>query len=198
MNDTTNGDGKKFDVEKRILQARQVDARIKEIEERHEEELKPFKELRERLRGTLLQWLKDTKQQNSKTREGTIYKSPRITYRVADQSQFREHILAHAAWGMVYWGKAISAGVVDESTKLVAELGYASIESWQVAQWEKLHPDQKFDPDDAPAPPVPPGIDYHREIILGLRAPPKPKTEGAQTAPEEGAPLADLNGIEKL
>jgi len=178
MSNGTSKPNGTFDVAKRVGQLRQIEAKIKEIKEKHEQELQQWEEAREKFRGTLLQWLRSTNQQNAKTDNGTIYQSRRITYRVEDQAEFRHHVIGTQSWGLVYWAKAISAGVQEAMLDSVKALGYRTLEDWQAAERTRLN----LAPDaDTPLPAPPPGVHVDQEVVLGVRAPTKPRTVGVKT-----------------
>jgi hypothetical protein len=98
-----------MDVGTRISQIRQVEAKIKEIETRHKEELKPYEALAEQMRNKVLAFLNETNQQNAKTKEGTAYKYERISYRVEDPDQFKRHIIGAEEWDAINWSVSKTA-----------------------------------------------------------------------------------------
>lgn len=82
-----------FDIEKRTGQYVAVRDKIKEIEARHENELKPYKEMLDKLGGVLLQHLNDVNAKSVKTDAGTPYKSPKVHCTTADPLAFWNWLL---------------------------------------------------------------------------------------------------------
>lgn len=77
-----------FDAEKRTDQFIRLRDKIKEIETKQEEELKPYKDMLAKLGGELLEHLNKTGAQSVKTKFGTPYKSTKVSVTVADKSAF--------------------------------------------------------------------------------------------------------------
>lgn len=77
----------------RIAQYIQVRAMIKEVEEKHEAELKPLRELQNLLSGWLQQHLEKTGSDSVKTKAGTAYISTRYTASLADPDAFMKFVI---------------------------------------------------------------------------------------------------------
>lgn len=92
-----------LDVNDLVGKVRLVRARIDEIEARHKEELKDFKDLEAELLNDVQQFLLATNQQNTKTPNGTAYLAHKESFKVEDQSEFRHHVIGTEAWELIEW-----------------------------------------------------------------------------------------------
>ena len=79
-------------VDKWIGQAVALRDMIKEIEKRHEEELKDYKESLEQVRGHLQQFFTETGQVNTKTSAGTAFLSTTYRASLADPKAFMDFV----------------------------------------------------------------------------------------------------------
>lgn len=81
------------DILKWVTQLKAVRDAIDDIEEKHKSELAPYKQLYEKLSGTLLEYLDNTRQESAKTAAGTVYVSIRNTAALSDADAFMNHII---------------------------------------------------------------------------------------------------------
>jgi hypothetical protein len=79
-------------IDKRVAQFIQVRDAIEELEERHKNELKPWKAAKEKLVGEMLEFLDKTGQKSAKTEDGTVSISVRHTAVCADPDRFIEFV----------------------------------------------------------------------------------------------------------
>jgi hypothetical protein len=78
--------------------------KIKEIEEGHKEQLKPFKEMLLTLNNMLLDHLNNSGGDNISVKGiGTFYKSVKTTASIADGDAFRRHVIGSEAWDLLDW-----------------------------------------------------------------------------------------------
>lgn len=79
-------------VDKRIQQYVAVRDRIKALEEKHKEELKPFVEVQNMLTGWVQSFLDKTGVESVKTKHGTAYSSTRYSASLADADAFMNFV----------------------------------------------------------------------------------------------------------
>lgn len=110
-----------MNVENVVSQIRQIEAKIKEIEDRHKAELAPFNEFAEKARTKLLGYLNDNNQLNAKTKAGTAYKYERVSYRVDDIDEFKRHVIGSEDWDAINWSvnKTHSDAVMEKDKLLL-------------------------------------------------------------------------------
>lgn len=84
-----------------IGRARQLEAKMKEISDRHKAELEPFNAMKIKLRGLLLQQLQDTGQQNTATPNGGCHQINRITVSLDDPDEFMRHVIGTEEYGLL-------------------------------------------------------------------------------------------------
>jgi hypothetical protein len=90
-----------IDVAKRTQQYIQLRDKIDEINKRHEEELKPFKEMKAKLDGMLLDYLNTHNMKSAKAEGvGTITATDRKSATVADADAFRLFVTTQAMWDL--------------------------------------------------------------------------------------------------
>lgn len=92
-----------FNVADVIRKLRKLEGKIKEMEAKHEEELKPYKDMSEAGRAALLVYLNKTGQRSAVTVEGGCNKRTKITYQVRDRELFKKHVIEGQAWEMIVW-----------------------------------------------------------------------------------------------
>jgi hypothetical protein len=90
-----------IDVEKVVGQYVKLRDKIKEISDRHADELKPFNEMRARLDGMLLQHLQTQNVKSMRTEAGTITSTVRRSATVEDREAFREYVTVMELWDLV-------------------------------------------------------------------------------------------------
>lgn len=88
-------------VDKRVGQFITVREKIREIETRHEEELKPYKEVQNLLGGWLEEFLKNSGSTGVKTLHGTCYRSTRYTASLADPEAFMRYVITHGKYELL-------------------------------------------------------------------------------------------------
>ena len=89
------------DISVRVLQYRQIRDKIAEIKERHEKELAAPKDVLERLGGILDAHLLKTGVESAKTKNGTFFRSTRVTATVQDPQAFMDHVIANQDWDLI-------------------------------------------------------------------------------------------------
>jgi len=98
--------------EKRTGQYVLVRDKIKEITERHTEELKPFVELQNALTAWFTEQLDKVGAASVKTAEGTVYRSTRYSASLNDPKAFMDYVIANKKWDLLD-RKANSTAVRD-------------------------------------------------------------------------------------
>ena len=93
----------KGDVQKWIGQAVAVRDKIKEIETRHDEELKEPKEVLEMLKGCLQNFFTETGQDSAPTGAGTAYLSTTYRASIADKQAFKDYVVESQRWDLMDW-----------------------------------------------------------------------------------------------
>ena len=88
-------------IDKLVNQFIALRRRIEEIEEMQKRQLKPFKDAKEKLAGTLQAWLDDTGQESAKTSEGTVSITTRHTAALADPDAFMDYVMANGAFELM-------------------------------------------------------------------------------------------------
>lgn len=87
--------------ETRVAQYVKVRDKIKEISDRQKEELKPYKELLEKLNSVLLGHLNSVGAENVGTAAGTVYKTVKNSASIADMSAFWTYVVTQGDFDMV-------------------------------------------------------------------------------------------------
>lgn len=75
---------------------RQLRDKKKELQDRHKAELHPYNEALDQLEAAMLDALNQSGLQSARTEAGTVFKSSRTSYSIADPSVFREWVEANA------------------------------------------------------------------------------------------------------
>lgn len=75
--------------------------RIAEMEKQHEEKLKPFKELRNRLEGMILDHLNQSGLDNIKSDAGTAFRSVLTSAKVDDWGVALDYIRSYELWDLL-------------------------------------------------------------------------------------------------
>ena len=86
--------------------------KIKEISERHAEELKPLTNLQNDLTAWFTEELDRVGAKSVKTTEGTVYQSTRYSASLSDPKAFMDHVIATQSWDLLD-RKANSTAVRD-------------------------------------------------------------------------------------
>lgn len=87
----------------------QLRDKIKVIEDKHEEELKPFKDKKVQLEAMLQNALNETGQESAKTTEGTVYKRIKRSATIENKSEFTRFVIADGLWDLVDWKANVTA-----------------------------------------------------------------------------------------
>lgn len=95
MTDTPN------DAGKRIEQYIAVRDKIKELEDRHTEALKPLHEIKAMLSGWLQQFLDTTGSEAVKTEHGTAFLTTRYSATLADPKAFMDFVIANQKFDLL-------------------------------------------------------------------------------------------------
>lgn len=98
--------------EKRTGQYVAVRDKIKEITERHSEELKPFVELQNQLTAWFTEELDRVGAKSVKTEQGTVYQSTRYSAALNDPKAFMDYVITNNAFDLLD-RKANSTAVRD-------------------------------------------------------------------------------------
>jgi hypothetical protein len=98
------------DISKRIEQYVMVRDKIRATEARHEDELKPLKDIKDRLEGVLMAALLANGLDSIAAKGvGTAYKTTKKSASLADAAAFRRHVIGTEAWDLVDWKANVSA-----------------------------------------------------------------------------------------
>lgn len=98
-----------FDCEKRISQYVKLRDKIKDIKDRHKEELKPYEEAMAKLEDLFLGYLNETNQQKASSQSGTVYKTIKTNVSIADGTAFRRHVIGMEQWDLIDWKANVTA-----------------------------------------------------------------------------------------
>jgi len=88
-------------IDTRVAQFVKLRDKIKEIQDRHSEELKPYKETLEKLNGVLLGHLQAVGAENVGTAAGTVYKTTKKSASIADMTAFWTYVVTQGDFDMV-------------------------------------------------------------------------------------------------
>ena len=91
------------DFEKRTTQFLALRDKIKEIEDRHKAELKPYKEAKEKLEAYLLNALNAVNTDSTSNGAGTVYRTARKTATIEDGEVFRQYVILSNNWDLLDW-----------------------------------------------------------------------------------------------
>lgn len=98
------------DISKRIDQYIMVRDKIREAEERHDQELKPMKQIKEMLESALMAHLIATGVDSVAVKGcGTAYKTTKKSASLADAAAFRRFVIGSEAWDLIDWKANVSA-----------------------------------------------------------------------------------------
>lgn len=100
----------KIDV--RVEQYIKLRDKIKEIETRHKEELKPYKETLEKLNAVILGHLNNVGGESIRTAAGTAYVTEKKSASLSDPQAFMRYVIGNEAWDLLD-RKANSNAVAD-------------------------------------------------------------------------------------
>lgn len=94
-------DDEKFDASKRIDQLVQVKDKIKALDDEHEERLKPYKEMRDKLERLILGHLLESNAKNISTDFGTASVLHRKSASLEDPQAFMDYVIKNEAWDLI-------------------------------------------------------------------------------------------------
>jgi hypothetical protein len=90
-----------LDIDVRIKQYIQLRDKIKEVEAKHKEELKPYKQALETLSGVLLTHLQNIGGEGVRTQSGTVYVSEKKSASLADPAAFMDYVVSTERWDLL-------------------------------------------------------------------------------------------------
>lgn len=88
-------------LEKRVEQYVALRDKIKEIQDKHSQELAPLIELQNLLTTWLQDFLETAGAQSIKTKEGTVYSSTRYSASLGDPQAFMDYVIKHSAFDLM-------------------------------------------------------------------------------------------------
>jgi len=91
----------RIDISVRVEQYVKLRDKIKEIEARHKEELKPYKDTLEKLNSVILQHLTQVGGESIRTQAGTAYVTEKKTASLADPQAFMDYVVTNSAWDLL-------------------------------------------------------------------------------------------------
>lgn len=97
------------DFNTRVAQYVKLRDKIKEIEDRHKAEIKPFKQALETLNGMLLDHLNQVGGDSVASASGTVYKKLTKSASIADKSAFWAWVVANADWDLIDYKANVTA-----------------------------------------------------------------------------------------
>lgn len=80
-------------IDKRVDQYIQLRDKIRDMEAKHKEQLKPYKEALDLLNAALVQHLNAIQAESVRTNYGTVYKTTKDSATISDSTAFWEHVL---------------------------------------------------------------------------------------------------------
>lgn len=89
-----------LDVEKTAGNFVKLRDKIHEIEQRHEKELEPYKALKTKLQGMILNHLNTNNTKSARTEAGTVTATTRSSASVQDTEAFRNFIITNNEWDL--------------------------------------------------------------------------------------------------
>lgn len=91
----------KVGIDVRVDQYVKLRDKIKDIEARHKEELKPYKETLEKLNAVILAHLNLVGGESIRTSSGTAYVTEKKSASLADPQAFMEYVIGNEAWDLL-------------------------------------------------------------------------------------------------
>jgi hypothetical protein len=88
-------------IDKLVAQYRAIRKRIEQMEEEFERALLPFKNAKDKLAGTMLDFLDRTGQKSAKTNEGTVTATMRHTASLGDPDAFMDYVMKNGAFELM-------------------------------------------------------------------------------------------------
>jgi hypothetical protein len=77
--------------------------RKRELEQRHEQELKPFTQIMDEIAGELLRHMQDTGVDHVATPGGTAYQTTKRSAAIRDRQAFKQYVVEAGAFDMLDW-----------------------------------------------------------------------------------------------
>ncbi len=90
-----------IDVDKRVGQYVALRTKIKELDDKHKEDMKPFKDMLEQLGNMLLGHLNTVNAESIRTGAGTFFKTTKKTASLEDPEAFMRFVIANNAFDMI-------------------------------------------------------------------------------------------------
>lgn len=90
-----------IDIDKRVEQYIRLRDKIQEIEEKHSEELKPYKEAKEQLESMFLDHLNNTGADKIGSKSGTVYRSEKKSASIKDKSAFWAYVVTQGLFDLL-------------------------------------------------------------------------------------------------
>lgn len=91
----------KFDAEKYIGKLIALKDKIKELDEQHDQALKPYKEMRDKLEQLILGYLQESNAKNISTDVGTASVLRRKSASLEDPQAFMDYVIQNEAWDLI-------------------------------------------------------------------------------------------------
>jgi hypothetical protein len=88
-------------IDARVDQYVQIRDMIRDMEKKHEEAIKPYKDALEQLASVLLNHLNTTGLESARTASGTVYRSERVSATIQDVSAFWDHVVGSENWDLI-------------------------------------------------------------------------------------------------
>jgi hypothetical protein len=88
-------------INKMVAQYRALRVRIEEMEEGFKKQLAPFKSAKDKLAGTMLEFLDKTGQEAARTDEGTVYVLVKHTTPLGDPDAFMDYVMKNGAFELM-------------------------------------------------------------------------------------------------
>jgi hypothetical protein len=89
------------DISKRVDQYVRLRDLIKEKEEAHKAEIKPFKEMLDKLNAVLLEHLNTINGESVRTETGTVYRTEKKSAALADPDAFMRYVIGNEQWDLL-------------------------------------------------------------------------------------------------
>ena len=88
-------------IETRVEQYVKIRDIIRDLEKKHEETIKPYKDSLEALGSVLLDHLTTTGLESARTASGTVYRTERVSASIQDVSAFWGHVVGTESWDLI-------------------------------------------------------------------------------------------------
>lgn len=91
----------KVNIEERVKQYVSIRDKIRDMEEKHKEELAPYKQVLEGLNSVLLKHLLAVGGDSVRTAAGTVYRSERASATIADAEAFMDYVIKNNEFSLL-------------------------------------------------------------------------------------------------